>query len=267
MRKIKRQIRETLKTINRLFFYNAFQKELFKLKGSAKKGEIKLLGKSFAYHHGQAFLDTYQELFVQNIYKFNTQNTEPLIIDCGANMGLSLLYFSKEFPNSKIIAFEPDDSVLSELRQNVLSHDLKNVTLFEKAVWSSETTLPFFTDQGMGGRVETSYVGQEPKTIQTLRLKNFLNQKVDFLKMDIEGAEIEVLKDCQENLKNVDRIFVEYHSFENREQELGELLDLLKQNGFRYHLRQSFSRPRPFVDRSLVCEYYDMAINVFAYRS
>ena len=84
--------------------------------------------------------------------------------------------------------------------------------------------------------------------------------------MDIEGAEYRVLKNCEAVLKNVENIFVEYHSYINEEQHLEDLLQLLKQNGFRYHLKQSFSRRSPFIDKTVACENMDMAINIFAYR-
>jgi len=263
---MKKEIKKKIISIYRTLFYSDIQKSLLKLRGSETHGEIELLSNTFYYHHGQAFLDTYNELFVQNIYRFKQSNPNPIIIDCGANMGLSLLYLAKEYPLAKIIAFEPDETVLPYLEKNIKSYGL-NVELHKKAVWSSNTTLSFYTDEGMGGRVETDFSNCLPKRVETFRLKDLLGQKIDFLKIDIEGAEIEVLMDCEDSLYNIDNLFVEYHSFENKEQQLGELLNLLKRKGFRYHLRQSFSRLHPFVDKGYVCENYDMAINVFAYRS
>ena len=76
----------------------------------------------------------------------------------------------------------------------------------------------FYTDSGLGGRVEMEYGERIPTKVKTVRLKNFLHRSIDFLKIDIEGAEYEVLKDCEEFLFNVDKIFVEYHSIYNEEQ-------------------------------------------------
>lgn len=182
-------------------------------------------------------------------------------------MGLSLLYFAKKYPNATILAFEPDQSVLPILEENIKTQDLKNVKLFKKAVWTSETELQFFTDNGMGGRIDNAYENQTPTLIKTVKLSEYLDEKIDFLKIDIEGAEYEVLKDCEQNLKNVDKIFVEYHSEEKKEQHLDEILNLLKRAGFRYHLRESFSRKKPFVEKTIICERFDMAINIFAYKN
>lgn len=242
-------------------FHKAFLKSKYKL-----EGKIILFEKEFYYHWGGPFYDTYNEIFRDNIYEFNTTALKPIIIDCGANMGLSLLYFSRRFPNGKIIAFEPDETVLPFLEKNIKSQGLKNVELHKKAVWNEETEVSFYTDYGLGGRIGMGYKNQQPKVIKTMRLRKLLNKSIDMLKIDIEGAEYTVLQDCENLLYNVKHIFVEYHSFYDEEQHLEDILNILKRQGFRYHLRQSFSRSKPFVDEILVCEKYDMAINVFAYK-
>lgn len=224
-------------------------------------------GKPFYFHDAESFSVTYQEIMISELYKFRTNSSKPFIIDCGANMGLSVLYFSQSYPQARILAFEPEGPVYEVLWKNVQQFGAgKDIEIYKKAVWDSETALQFYTDHGMGGSVENTYKGQAPTEVPTARLANYLQQPVDFLKMDIEGAEYTVLKDCEPFLKNVQHLFVEYHSFINKEQKLEEILAMLKDNGFRYHLRQSFSRPRPFVDSFLGCENMDMAINVFGYR-
>ncbi|WP_016991060.1 FkbM family methyltransferase [Flavobacterium sp. ACAM 123] len=230
---------------------------------------IMLFEKEFYYHYGLAFYDTYNEIFGSNIYEFQTNTTKPVIIDCGANMGLSVLYFSKKHPNAEIIAFEPDESVLPFLEKNIQSQKINNVKLHKKAVWTEETHLKFYTDNGLGGRIEKKYENQVPKIIKTLRLRDFLDTQnpIDMLKMDIEGSEYEVLIDCEDMLCNVGHIFIEYHSIYDEEQHLEDILNIVKRQGFRYHLKQSFSRKKPFVDNNLVCERFDMAINIFAYKN
>lgn len=245
--------------------YNAFQRKLAATQGR-KPGSIILFDKKFFYHHGSAFFDSYSEIFRKKIYQFKPRSSKPVIIDCGANMGLSLLYFSRTYPEAEIIAFEPDETVLLCLEKNIESQNIKNVFLHKKAVWVEDTTLNFYTDFGMGGRIGIEYCGQKAQTVGAIRLKSFLCRPVDMLKIDIEGAEYRVLNDCEENLHHVDHIFIEYHSVKNEEQYLGEILQILKRNGFRYHLAESFSRKKPFVDQLLVCEKYDLAINVFGYK-
>lgn len=52
-----------------------------------------------------SFVYQFKEIFFDEIYKFKTQKNNPIIIDCGANAGISILYFKKLYPNSEIIAY------------------------------------------------------------------------------------------------------------------------------------------------------------------
>jgi FkbM family methyltransferase len=234
---------------------------------SGTQASVSILDKPFTYHNNEAFYITYKEIFERKMYAFNTKHAEPIILDCGANMGLSVLYFALYYPKAKIIAFEPEKHIFDVLQRNVASFNLDNVTLKEKAVWINEDDLKFYTDAGMGGSVTNVYTNQEPKIIKTEVLANYLNQPIALLKMDIEGAELPVIKHCASLLGNVENIFIEYHSFINQPQQLEELLVILKQNGFRYHLSESFSYRQPFIENTLVCENMDLAINIFGYRN
>jgi len=233
-----------------------------------ESGKVELYGKYFSFHHKGAFLATHAEIFIKGIYTFNTKSSPSIIIDCGANMGLSLLFFCKNYPESKIYAFEPDDSVFGFLLQNIKTYEMNQVELFKKAVWTSDGFLEFYTDKGLGGRLDKSYEDQIPIKVETVSLKEFIGtQKIDLLKMDIEGSEFDVLKDCELVLNQIDNIFIEYHSVVNEEQKLDEMLLILKRNGFRYHLAQSFSHEKPFVENTIICERFDMAINIFGYKN
>lgn len=249
--------------------YGVNAKELEALNGLPRgtQGAIPVDGRPFHYHDAGDFYVTYKEILLNEQYKFTANTSSPYIIDCGANMGLSVFYFSQLYPEAHIVAFEPEGPIFSVLQKNVQQFAAgKKVEVHQKAVWDSETTLHFFTDRGMGGSVVNTYKNQVPQEVKTIRLADYLQQPVDFLKLDIEGAEYTVLNDCEPYLKNVQHVFVECHSFIDKEQRLEEVLAMLKRSGFRYHLRQSFSRQHPFVDTDIACETMDMAINVFGYR-
>ncbi len=246
--------------------FTALELSDMKAQPACVNGLVEFEGKLFQFHDAASFYVTHKEIFVDKIYEYISKTENPIILDCGANMGLSVLFFAKHYPNATIIAFEPEEPIYNILKRNVEAYGLQNVTLHKKAVWYEETTLQFFTDKGMGGSIANVYTNQEPTLVETIIMSDFLKEKVDFLKMDIEGAEYKVLKSCGALLQNVENIFVEYHSFINEEQHLDDLLLLLKQSGFRYHLKQSFSRTTPFTDRFLACENMDLAINIFAYR-
>jgi hypothetical protein len=63
-------------------------------------------------------------------------------------------------------------------------------------------------------------------------LRDLLDSPVDFLKIDIEGAEYAVLKDCRDRLQNVRNLFVEYHAAPDEPQRLNEMLSWFSEAGF-----------------------------------
>ena len=85
------------------------------------------------------------------------------------------------------------------------------------------------------------------------------------LKMDIEGAEVDVLLDCQGCISKVKNLFVEYHSWKDQRQRLDEILFLLSRNGFRYFIKPVSDRKHPFLDRGKE-PCIDLQLNIFAYR-
>ncbi len=260
---MKKLLKRIVKKILNFVGYTSYINKLLQ-----SPGTIKLFGKVFNYHHKLAYTATLSEIFNKEIYKFNTTNPNPVIIDCGANMGLSVLFFFRNYPNAEIYAFEPDVNVLQYLEKNIETYQMSNVKLFKQAVWCSNVILDFYTDNGLGGRLDVSYKNKKPFQVEAIRLRDFISDKhIDFLKIDIEGAEFCVLKDCEPLLKQIDNLFIEYHCHVNEIQRLDEILLIMKNNGFRYHISEGFSRRRPFVDNNLTAEVFDLLLNIYAYRT
>lgn len=225
-----------------------------------------LLGNAIKLPDTASYLFMYDEIFNKEIYKFNSDNEDMLILDCGANIGLSIIYFKKIFPNATVIGFEPDEKIFDVLEYNIKSLELSNVQLFKKACWSKETTLQFVSEGADAGRTATDSDKENIISVETIRLKDFIDKKVSFLKIDIEGAEYEVLRDAAENLTNVKNIFVEYHSFVGQEQKLPEILTILKNAGFRLHISApGLVSANPYVSISKYAGM-DNQLNIFGYR-
>lgn len=204
-----------------------------------------------------------KDIFIDEEYKFRANSDEPLIIDCGANVGTSILYFKKIYPNAKIKAIEADGKIFNILEKNV--GGLKNVELYQKAVWINNNELFFDSDGADGGRICLDK--NSKNVVKALRLKDFIEKekKIDFLKLDIEGAEVTVMKDCAKSLKNVENIFIEYHSISNTPQELGEILEILSKNGFRYNLNNLTPRLSAFINKGENLKM-DLQVNIYGYR-
>jgi len=171
---------------------------------------VKFLNYRFDVPDLASFVCQFKELFVEELYKFDTKNKEPIIYDCGANIGMSCLYFKKLYPKVKIKAFEADPKISKILETNLKRNNvLENVEIISTAVWVDNKGLKFASEGADGG----SIYGKDNKVkVSSIRLKDFLEneEKIDMLKIDIEGAEYEVLKDCRESLGHVQNLFVEY---------------------------------------------------------
>ena len=224
-------------------------------------------GQKLYIHDHESFMSVYREIYREEVYKFTCTSREPYIIDCGANIGLATLYFKQCHPNSHIVAFEADPNIFKFLEKNVHSFGFRDVELINSAVFDvDDVELDFFTEGGAGGRVEKeSLGGSSCIRVKTTRLKKLLVQDIAFLKIDIEGAESRVIRDCRDNLKLVQNLFIEYHSFSADQQELHEILEIVRDVGFRYHIKSAYVTRFPFVNRNLNAGM-DNQLNISCYR-
>lgn len=224
-----------------------------------------IMGRKIELVDSCTFLVGYHEIFDQKIYQFNASRKNPLIIDCGANIGLSIIFFKQLYPQSHIIAFEPDPTIFGVLQKNLLTWEFSDIELHQKAIWTEETVINFNTEGAYSGRIPKPGDEENLINVETIRLRNFLEQRVDFLKIDIEGAETAVILDCQDLLHNVELIFLEYHSHIHEKQKLHDILQVISKAGFRYHIHDAFSYSRPFVNRETMLGM-DLQLNIFCYR-
>ena len=223
-----------------------------------------IFGKPFAVADSASFISAFREIFENRIYHFEANTDRPYILDCGANIGLSVVYFKRLYPQCHIIAFEPDRAIFEILSRNITSFGYDDVELINRAVWNAEIDLDFTSDGADGGRLSVTH-DKPDSMVKAVRLRDYLDRKIDFLKLDIEGAETTVLVDCAESLRNVDALFVEYHSFATQPQTLNELIEVLTQAGFRLHVHAPMAAPQPFIKRYTQMGM-DMQLNIFAFR-
>ena len=209
---------------------------------------------------------TYKEIFVEEIYQFETKKTHPVILDCGANIGLSTIYFKTIYPNAIVHTFEPDAALFEILSKNMHSNQFKQVELHQAAIWTEHTTLSFDNKGSEGSHIDTS--GQSTNKVNAIKLSSILANLdvVDFLKMDIEGAEYEVVKDCAEHLHKIEHFFLEYHGKASETYKLNELLNIVDKAGFKVYIKMAadnLSRPFSQKDTGTI---YDVQLNIFCYK-
>lgn len=205
--------------------------------------QTRILGYDFFYNDPRSLFSEYKLIFKDKIYHFESDKESPLIIDGGSHVGLSIIYFKHIYPKAKIIAFEPDKEILDLLRKNIETNKLQDVKIVESGLHSKDGELGFSSDQTDGGKISNDSSG----SIKVERLSRYIDSDVDFLKLNIEGAELDVLKDLDINnkLELIKEICLEWHSFADQEQNLGELLLILEKNKFKYLINHFDYRVNP----------------------
>ena len=214
-----------------------------------------------------SFLFQHQEIFADKFYEFQTDQPQPVILDCGANVGMSLLYFKEIYPQARITAFEAEASIAALLRDNLQANGISDVEVIDKAVWIDDQGVEFGSEAADSSSI-FSESGQK-KRVPSVRLRDYLEKeaRIDFLKIDIEGAEIDVLTDCADALGNVQNLFVEFHSYLGHSQSLASVVKVFETNGFRYYVGTNQHRKRPFVNhRYRNNDTMDLQLNIFGWR-
>lgn len=267
MRKIKNAITQFLEIFKLTFVseFTAMEKlSLFraliwcyfgvKLKLKKEIVTIKVIGlriSSFGYFN---LLYQLKEIFLLGEYQISTTKKSPVIIDCGANIGLSILYFKKKYPTSKIIAFEPNPNVFSILRLNLEQNHIQGVELYNYCLSDSEGEIEFFVNENLGtmeGSVLEERGGNKKLKVKAVRLSSYIKEEVDLVKMDIEGAEINVFDDLKRNkkLNSVNTYLIEYHhNIPGQLSGLGRFIQDLEENNFGISLRSGFRNQGEFQD-------------------
>ena len=185
----------------------------------------------------------FDDIFMRRVYDFTANSYSPRIIDCGGNVGLSVIWFKQRYPQSKITVFEADPTIAQVLEQNLKSVRPDDVEIVKAAAWMAGGTVQFAPDGADGGRVcRSNYLREVP----AVRLADLITGSVDLLKMDIEGAEFDVLADlcATGKIRQVRRLICEVHNRDANCLNVSELLTALSQNGFKI----CFSHARPAPD-------------------
>jgi len=126
--------------------------------------------------------------------------------------------------------------------------------------------LSFSNESSMGSKIELNSSAQSVE-VKAIRLKEFLNKKVDFLKIDIEGAEYAVLKDIAGDLHRVQNMFLEYHGTFSQNGELGEIIKIIDEAGFNFYIKEAAPiYLTPFYRTKNPNTVYDVQLNLFCFR-
>ncbi len=199
-----------------------------------------------SYQNSEEFHILKSEVFTQDIYYFESDNPRPFIIDAGAHIGLATLYFKKLFPASHILAIEPNTQLIPLLEENIFQNGLTDVDVLPVALSDHRGMTEFFIDQTKNewwstGSFEPGAWNHEQNSktiqVQTEMLSDLLTQPVDFLKLDIEGAESQVLLAAAEKIHLIKQMVIEFHP--TASQNLPGFVEFLKDHHFKVKLWQN----------------------------
>lgn len=188
-------------------------------------------------------LDVYRQIIVEQEYQivqnyFKINGIIPkLIIDCGANIGLTSLLLTHQFKDAKIFAVEPDEGNFLQLLKNIKTQS--NIIGLKRAIWSENLKLSI--DKSFGDGKDWSIrtlqsTKENQQEVDTITISEIVAnsdyEQIDFLKIDIEGAEGEIFKNSETSgfLKFTNCIAIEIHDeFVDRQ----HIYTILKNYGFK----------------------------------
>jgi FkbM family methyltransferase len=217
-------------------------------------GKIELGPYSLRYSDLLTLCPQWHDIFVLGSLAFETTHAAPRILDCGANVGLASLFYKRRYPAARITAFEADPTIAALLAHNLRANGAADVEVVAAAVWTETGEISFQADGADAGAVASSGDGRSVGTVRVpaIRLADRLvGERIDLLKLDIEGAEVAVLIDCASALQNVNAILLEVHEFDPNRRTCPELLQLLGGCGFAYAVTHVTPLPHRAPDRAI----------------
>ena len=168
-----------------------------------------------------------------------------IVIDVGAHIGLFTIYASQFCTKGKIYSFEPVLENYELLLENIKLNNLDYVTSFNQAVSNSNGPIKLFLNNDESGH---SIFSQSSETviIDSISLQKFFDENqiehCNFLKLDCEGAEYEIIKNLPlEYFQKIDKLVIEYHMADSHPELLIELKEILSKQNFEIETKKLFS--------------------------
>lgn len=154
------------------------------------------------------------------LYEWDFAVAPDVIVEAGAYIGLSTTYLARKYPNARIIAIEPDEDNYELLVRNTAWNE--NISTIHAALWTESGSVSL-GDPGKGdwalrvseadvtGEVDQSELSRVPAVTIPEVMRTYQLDKIDLLKLDIEGSEKEIFETSQPWIDCVDAISVELH--------------------------------------------------------
>lgn len=210
-----------LRLIKRFGIPNAWR--LFK-SGNVKSGELSITFKAAKHpvtlRYNTSDIDVFYQVYYHNYYSFNYDHyikDIKTIVDGGANIGLASTYFKGLFPDSTIIAIEPETSNYTQLKKNTGAYE--GIHCEQAGIWNKSCFLKVEDKYNSGnwGFVVEEVADEKESNVKGISIEDIMKkynlQHIDILKLDIEGAELELFQENYQWLSKVKMLIIETHDF------------------------------------------------------
>lgn len=183
-----------------------------------------------------------KEKYIDEEYHFQTSVTRPVIFDCGASIGMAMIYFKSLYPDAVIHCFEPNPGAMQLLKLNVEENNLEDVTLHESALAATERSVLLTIPDEKSMLNAGLHSGSEKSTsiiVQAEQLSNYVSAigKVDLVKLDVEGSEYEIARELQDSgvlaSRAVKQFIIEFHTLTLKDKiSVGDFCSIFENNGY-----------------------------------
>lgn len=171
------------------------------------------------------FTDVLYEVLLRKDYAIDTRFPPEVIFDIGACYGISTTFLSCMYPDARIYAFEPSAKTFRLL--SLTAAGVKNIEVFNKAVYTYTGTIKFYSDGRHGGYNTILALHQYCEEVGCVSLDDFMKEKnlaqIDLLKIDVEGAELAIFKTFT-GLEKISYMVGELHYFSYRPADIAGVL-------------------------------------------
>lgn len=184
---------------DRVLFKTAILAHKLGLKGKIDNSKPYNFGEFSMYvdaHDTLQIIDTgkFEETETQKILSFVREDT--VMLDIGANMGFYSIRVGQKAVRGKVISFEPDPGNFTTLQKNIALNNLTNVEIHNVALSDKKDTMRLYKHPFNVGDYRLYNDGDftEFVDVPTLRIDDIINERVDLIKIDVQGFEYFVLK-------------------------------------------------------------------------
>ena len=217
--------------------------ELLGRRDPAGPGWSDVAGFQMRYLEAQWMRYLFREVFAEREYWFSAATTRPVILDCGSNIGMAILFFKALYPDAEITAFEPAPWACAAIEETIRANALRDVTLHNAALAEQDGMLELYHDPDHPGSAVMSVFRErmpgETVSVPAVRLSRYVGESVDFLKLDVEGSELPVLRELVASgaIGRIRQMVIEFHHHMSPTVDnLSECLAILEGSGFGYQL-------------------------------